>query len=117
MSQAVIDKVICKIEANFGKMTMSQGQLHELLGMMVTFGGNHTVEIRMKEFLQQVICKAGGNLGKMASTPAQCSFFDVYNELPLLLPTKVAIFHRMVAQLLYVSCHGRPDLQLAIGFL
>jgi hypothetical protein len=63
----VVTAVIKKIEAKFGKMTVTRGKHHVFLGMDITFNGNGTVTLLMTEYLKEAIADLGMNA---SATPA-----------------------------------------------
>ena len=114
----VVTSVIEKIEAKFGKMTVTRGKVHDFLGMNITFTGQGTVEIRMEEYVKEAIADSGFTFSTDGTTtPAQPGLFTLDSSSPRLDTTQSDFFHCHVAKLLYLSKRGRTDIQLAIAFL
>ena len=60
VDDTVVTDIIEKIEAKFGKMTVTRGKHHVFLGMDITFNDNNgTVTILMKEYLKEAIADSG----------------------------------------------------------
>jgi hypothetical protein len=86
--------------------------------MDITFNGNGTVTLLMKEYLiEEAIADLGKNASKVAATPAKRDFFAINNKSDHLERKKGELFHSIIAKLLYVSKRARTDLQLAVAFL
>jgi hypothetical protein len=118
VDDTVVTNIIEKIEAKFGKMTVTRGKHHVVLGMDITFDDNDgTVTILMKEYLKEAITDSGMDVSKVASTPANKDLFTVDDVSEQLDKRQGEIFHSIVAKLLYVSKRARTDAQLAIAFL
>jgi hypothetical protein len=113
----VVTMIINKIEAQFGKMTVTRGREHVFLGMDIKYTDKRTAVINMKRYLQEAIDECGLELRSKASTPARRSLFEVDPTSIPLEKGAAETFHRIVAKLLYVSIRARMDLLLAIGFL
>jgi len=100
VDDTVVTDIIEKIEAKFGKMTMTRGKHHVLLGMDITFKHNDgTVTILMKEYLKEAIADSGMDASKVAPTPAKKDLFTVDNGSEQLDKRQGEIFHSIVATL------------------
>jgi hypothetical protein len=113
----VVTKIIKKIEAHFGKMTVTRGTHRVFLGMDITYEANGTVSIGMKDYILESIDDFPEELSEGAATPSRQTLFEVDPNSPKLNETRSEIFHSIVAKNLYVSHRGRPDVQLPIAFL
>ena len=108
MDDTVVTDIIEKIEAKFGKMTVTRGKHHVFLGMDITFNDNNgTVTIQMKEYLKEAIANPGMDASKVAPTPAKKDLFTVDDVSEQLDKRQGEIFHSIVAKLLYVSKRAR----------
>ena len=87
------------------------------LGMDITFTGEKTIQIKMKDYLVEAIDAFADDINKSASTPAKKDLFTVDNKSPRLDKKRDELFKHIVAKLLYMSKRIRLDIQLAIGFL
>jgi len=105
----VVTDVFEKIEAKFGKMTVTRGKHHVFLGMDITFNNNGTVK--------EAIADSGMDASRVAATPAKRDLFAINEKFEHLEKKKGELFHSVVAKLLYVSKRARTDLQLAVAFL
>jgi hypothetical protein len=118
VDDTVVTDIIEKIEAKFGKMTVTRRKRHVFLGMYITFNEDDgTVTILMKEYLKEAIADSGMDASKVAPTPAKKDLFSVDNRSEQLDKRQGKSFHSIVAKLLYVSKRARTDAQLAIAFL
>ena len=115
--QVVLD-VLQETEDRFhGNLTVTMGKEHTYLGMDITFTKEHTVQIRMKDYLVEAIEAFGENITKVASTPVKKDLFVVDKTDNRLDQRRDELFKHIVAKLLYFSKRCRLDIQLAIGFL
>jgi hypothetical protein len=115
VDDTVVTNIIEKIEAKFGKMTVTRGKHHVFLGMDITLNNNDgTVTILMKEYLKEAIADSGMDV---APTPAKKDLFTVDDGSDQIDKRQGEIFHSIVAKLLYVSKRARTNAQLAIAFL
>ena len=114
VDDTVVTDIIEKIEAKFGKMTVTRGKHHVFLGMDITFNDNHgTFTILMKEYLKEAIADSGMDASKVAPTPAKKDLFSVDDVSEQLDKRQGKNFHSLVAKLLYVSKRARTAAQLA----
>jgi Reverse transcriptase (RNA-dependent DNA polymerase). len=74
---AVVSQVINNVEKKFGKMSMSRGKEHEILGMNIKLHQDRTVSIDMKYYIKNAIDSYQEDMTKNASTPAIHFLFDV----------------------------------------
>jgi hypothetical protein len=72
----------------------------------------------MKKFVTDLISHVPANMSGLANTPALSHLLQVNCQNPTLLNENTAdLFHTLVAKLLYLSKHGRPDILLPVSFL
>ena len=72
----------------------------------------------MPDFVQGVLDECPEDLMKGPSlTPTANHLFNVDPECNKLSNEKASRFHHLMAKLLYLSKHARPDLQTAVSFL
>ena len=117
VDDTVVTDVIEKIEAKFGKMTVTRGKHHLFLGMKITFNDDATVTLLMKEYIKEAIADSGMDASRVAVKPAKRDLFAINDKSEHLERKKAELFHSIVAKLLYVSKPARTDLQLAVAFL
>ena len=116
-NEKVVTQVITKIEAKFGKMTVTRGKVHVFLGMNITFHDDGTVSVKMKDYILEAIADFRDDIIRNATTPAKKNLFNIDMEGEPLNSGRRDNFHSIVAKLLYVSKRGRLDIHLAITFL
>ena len=88
--------------------------------MNITFNGNGTFSVLMKEYLDESIDnfeKIDGTIVSTTTTPANKVMFAVNADSKILSVDKAKVFHSITAKLLYVSNRARLDIKLAIAFL
>jgi len=71
----------------------------------------------MEEYLDNVLEEVPTDVEGVASTPAADHLFRTRENSPKLDMKRADMFHRITAQLLFVSQRGRPDLRTTISFL
>jgi hypothetical protein len=103
----VVDWVINKIESKFGKMTVKRGSKHTFVGIDFEMTKDKTVQITMKEYINESIEAFGEKINREAKTPGKSNLFEIDNESELLDDEKAEIFHHIVSKLLYVSKRAR----------
>jgi hypothetical protein len=114
----VVTMILNEIKKHFGELVISRGNKHDLLGMHVEMNrSNKTVEIEMKDQLQEAIDMFGEDVDKTVVTPALKNLFDVNENATQLDDDKSDKFHSVVAKLLFIMKRARPDLETAVSFL
>jgi hypothetical protein len=113
----VVSHVIEKIEARFGKMTVTRGKDHVFLGMDISFHDDGTVTIKMEDYIKEALADFEDDITRTATTPAKKCLYEIDETSEPLTPAQQENFHSIVAKLLYVSKRARLDIQLAIAFL
>eukprot|EP00543_Licmophora_paradoxa_P013569 CAMPEP_0202464136 /NCGR_PEP_ID=MMETSP1360-20130828/60925_1 /ASSEMBLY_ACC=CAM_ASM_000848 /TAXON_ID=515479 /ORGANISM="Licmophora paradoxa, Strain CCMP2313" /LENGTH=221 /DNA_ID=CAMNT_0049087319 /DNA_START=208 /DNA_END=873 /DNA_ORIENTATION=- len=113
----VVDRIVKKIEALFGKMTVTRGKVHAFLDMTIDYSKPGLATITMKAYLKAVILESGLDVQRKAATPARRTLFDIDETSTLLEETNAVTFWSVTNKLLYVSLRGRPDILLALCFL
>jgi hypothetical protein len=117
VSSHIVTKIIERIEARFGKMTVTRGRKHTFLGMKFVFTNDGKVQITMEDYLTEAIEESGMTIERTVATPAKKDLFDVDDTAAPLEKAEAEIFHSIVAKLLYVSLRARMDMLLPIIFL
>ena len=85
--------------------------------MNVSFRGDGTFSILMKEYLIESIDEYGEKVVGTTSTPARKYMFSVDENSEVLDENRSKRFHSITTKLLYVSNRARVDLKLSIAFL
>jgi len=114
-SQDLLDELQLELEAVFGKMKVTDGLVHEYLGMKFDYSTPGKVIITMKKYLTSVIEESG--VEGTAQTPSGENLFDISENSPVLDERNRENFHHIVAQLLYAAVRARPDILLPVIFL
>ena len=120
-NQQVLEDLLTLLNDEFGKeapLTITQGKMHDYLGMVIDYTVPGKVKFTMKDFIQGVLDECPGELMKGASaTLAANHLFNVNPDCNKLGEEKASQFHHLTAKLLYLSKRARPDLQTAVSFL
>ena len=113
----VVTKFIKWLEDKYGKMRTSRGKKHDYLGMDMDFSTPGYVKIGMVNYIQSTIKDFPEKITKTANTPASSHLFNVNEHDEKLCNKMAAVFHHVVARLLFACKRARPDIQTAIAFL
>ena len=117
----VVTEVIEMMKGHFGDLVVTRGNTHNFLGMNIRITKEKSIEIQMKDQLNEAIAtfeKAQGELvNETVTSPAQKHLRDVNDTCEKLTGMKHEVFHSVVAKLLYITKRARPDLETAISFL
>jgi histone deacetylase 1/2 len=114
-NQSELDRFQSELEAKFGKMSVTDGDHHSYLGMVLDFSDPGKCKVTMKKYIDEIVEAAGINT--IAETPASEKLFEISENSPLLDEQDRERFHKVVAQLLYAAIRARPDILLPIIFL
>ena len=101
-------------------MRVTRGKKHVFLGMNITFNGNGTFSVLMREYLDEPIDdfeKIDGTIFSITTIPANKVMFAVNTDSKILSVDKAKGFHSITVKLLYVSNKARLDIKLGIAFL
>ena len=119
--QEVLENLLTSLNEEFGKeapLTVTQGTVHNYLGMTFDYTILGKVKITMPHFVQGVLDECPEDLMKgPSSTPAANHLFNVDPECDKLSNEKASRFHHLTAKCLYLSKRAQPDLQTAVLFL
>jgi hypothetical protein len=101
------------------KLTVHRGKIHDYLGMDLDFSKKGEVRVSMIKYLHKILEEFPETISGTAATPAGENLFKTREDTDRkLLPEEQAQhFHRTVAQLLFLSCRARRDIQTAVAFL
>ena len=117
----VVTEVIELMKKHFGDLTITRGNKHRFLGMNITINKGKSIEIEMKDQLQETIDmfvqSEGGKVTEEVTSPARARLRDVNPEGISLSKDKMDAFHSIVAKLLWIMKRARPDLETAVSFL
>jgi len=96
-----------------------QGKVHNYLGMILNFLPKGKVMVTMMEYIKNIIKDLPEEIVGMKTSPDVDHLFTVRDpSLTKVLPEEQAMaFHRMTAQLLFLSTRARWDIQPTTAFL
>jgi len=87
------------------------------LGMILDNSNDKYIEVSMPSFIQQIIEDSKIDKDAKSITPCASKLFEVIDDDEKLDDDERENFHTLVAKLLYLSKHSRPDILLATTFL
>ena len=111
-----VTSMIAKLEARFGKMTVTRGTEHTFLGMKIRYTGKGTAVVTMKQYLEEALDESGLSITRKAATPALRTLFDVDDGAAPLSKAEAEVFHSVTAKLLYVLLRARVDLWPSLSY-
>ena len=121
VEDAVLDKVIGKIEDKFPGLVVKRGRKLDMLGMEIFFREDGKVDIGTVQFLRVMITdfeeETGITLNRVYTTPAASWLFKVNKDAKHLCEKFTSFFRKYVMKTLWSSKRSRPDFETAIGFL
>ena len=114
-----VTKLILYLKKVYGEVRISRGKKHEYLGMDLYFSTPGVVKFSMVKFTKQVVADFAQHLGKTSATPAADHLFQVCpdDQRTALSEEQARLFHRGVAQLLFLCTRVRQDTRTAVVFL
>ena len=100
-------------------MTITRGKKHRYLGMDFDYSMPGVLSISMIKYIDQILEDFPELIEKSLQTPHTDNLFKVRaeEEATFLAEEQAQQFHRAVAQLLFLSCRMRRDIQTAVAFL
>ena len=101
-----------------GEVKTVRGPIHDYLGMVLDFSRKGQVSIDMSRYIKSMVVNfPQEELKGYCKHPWDENLFRVDETSPKLPQDKAELFHRVVAQGLFVCKRGRPDISPAIAFL
>ena len=120
-TQHVLEELLALLSDEFGKeapLTITQGKIHDYLGMVINYTVPGKVKFMMRDFIQGVLDECPEEIMKGASaTLAANHLFNINPDCRNLGEEEASQFHHLTAKLLYLSKHTPPDLETAVSFL
>ena len=117
----VVTEVIDLMKKHFGDLTITRGNKHRFLGMNITINQDKSIEIEMKDQLQEAIdmftLHEGSEVKEEVTSPARRHLREVDEKCAPLGQVKREAFHSIVAKLLWIMKRSRPDLETAVSYL
>ena len=87
------------------------------LGMIIDSTNDDFIEISMPSYIQSIIDDLKLKDDQTSASPAAVNLFEINPEDVMLKGEDKEFFHTMVAKVLYLAKHARPDILLASTFL
>ena len=113
-------KLISYLRKIYGdKMTVVRGKKHRYLGMDLDYSTPGVCQITMVKYIEEILEDFPEEITKSARTPHTDNLFKIRDpsEAEYLDDNMANMFHHAVAQLLFLSCRARRDIQTAVAFL
>ena len=120
VDSSVVDGIIASLKEEYGQvgeMTVKRGKIHEYLGMTLDFSDDKSFVVDMEAYLTSMCEDLPADMDGVATTPASDWLFKTRENSPKLNQERADLFHRVTAQMLFVSQRGRPDLRTPVSFL
>lgn len=108
------------MEDGSGRMKVQRGPKHEYLGMSLDYSEKGVCKITMPKFLKETMSEYRVAMPASSGTkpnPAPKDLFTVDADCPKLEGRRKALFHSLVAKILFATKRARPDTGTAISFL
>ena len=102
---------------NFGKLVIIRGKAHDFLGMIIFITEDKTIEITMKDQVQEVFKIFREELSGSVSSPATKKLMTVNASAKQLDNEKSDIFNSVTAKLLFITKRAKPDIETVVSFL
>ncbi len=119
-----LEDTIKHLQRIYGEITVHWGPEYSYLGMLITtYPEQKKITLSMSGYVKGCLDEFeqdnGDQVIKVVVTPATENLFKVRSEgeAVVLSKNKAAIFHSVVAKLLFLAKRGRPDILLAVSFL
>ena len=117
----IVTLFIKKLEQAYAKrdpLTVTQGLVHEYLGMTIDFRRKYQVALSQYDFVKKLNNDLPDDMktGRYQNSPGPEDLFKVNNESPELDAARKEEYHKVTAKTLWLSQRSRPDIQLATGY-
>ena len=116
-SEELIDYFHQALLDEYTEVSFSKEIKLDYLGMVIDSNNKDFVEISMPSYVQSVIDDLDVKENETSDSPAAVDLFNIKTNDVRLGGDEKDKFHTMVAKILYLAKHARPDLLLASTFL
>ena len=102
----MVDVIIASLKEEYGKvgeMTVRRGKIHDYLWITLDFSSIGSLVIDMEQYLDTVLEGVPEDMKGLVITPAANHLFKTREGIAKLDPDCAELFHRITAQLLFVS--------------
>lgn len=110
-----VESVLASLTEVYKKLQTKEGPILEYLGMELDLTEKKKVKVSMKSLVEETLKEF--EIEGTSPLPAPSHLFMVSEGRRQLAKKEKEIFHSIVAKLLYLAKHGRPDLLTAVSFL
>jgi hypothetical protein len=117
-----LQKFFKELRDIYQEITVHKGDIHDYLGMIMIYDREQkAIEINMEKYIEGIINgfykdEPDENI-KPVTTPATNNLFKTRTNVDKLSKCRAGVFHTIVAKLLFVAKHARPDILLTVSFL
>ena len=120
-SQQHAEAVITSLRDRYKELKVTNGKVHNYLGMVLDFSSPPCVTIRQNGMVEDIVTKAKSSIHipttKLSpKSPWTEQLFSSSPDSPPLSEAAMAEFHSYTAKWLFVGGHGRPDLLTPISY-
>ena len=98
-------------------MTVTQGKVHEYLGLTLDYSILSKVIIQMDDYIKGILNEAPTDMDGVILTLVVEHLFEVSEDPEYLNLNQAKLFHHLTAKLLFLCKWARPNLQTAVAFL
>lgn len=111
-----VEAVLEELTRVYKKIAIHRGPVLDYLGMELDYSTPGKVKVSMSKSIEATLKEHEVSDGEV-KTPASSNLFTIDKNSKSLEKTDREEFHSVVAKLLYIAKHGRPDILLAVSFL
>lgn len=115
VEKRILIEIINKLKKSFKEVKFSEFNLFEYLGYEIDNTGEN-LTISMLKNINGILAEHGHSTN-IASSPCRLNFFEREKDSELLCETDSRVFHRRVAQLLFLAKRIRFDILLAVSVM
>lgn len=112
-----VEYVVTQLRNIYKNLTLHEGPILDYLGIELNMSQSGTVSVSAQRMVHETLTEYKDLLTFSARTPATPNLFQVNTSSHLLDKTRAKRFHSIVAKLLYIAKHGRPDILTSVAFL
>ena len=105
MKDTVLDEVITNLNKKYRKITppiVTQGTVHEYLGMTLDYSLPGKVTIRMDDYVKESLAEAPAVMDGVKLIPVADHLFEVNDDAECLDSKRGKLFHHLMVKLLFL---------------
>ena len=114
-SKAMISELTEGLKARYGEITLAHGPLINYLGMAFDFSHTGEARLSMSGYIDEMLDSSG--VQGIAKNPATDGLFEIRPDAVMVTEGVRVWFHRVTAQLVYLSKRVKPECLTAVAYL